>query len=54
MKPKAKNTIPPTNCYVVVNGFLGLLWGGFPGTVYFNLRVRLEKTKAHECRGICC
>jgi hypothetical protein len=26
MNPNARKTIPPTNCYVVVNGLFGLLW----------------------------
>jgi hypothetical protein len=26
MNPNTRRTIPPTNCYVVVNGFFGLLW----------------------------
>jgi hypothetical protein len=26
MNPNPRKTIPPTTCYVVVNGFFGLLW----------------------------
>jgi hypothetical protein len=26
MKPSTRKSIPPTNCYAVVNGFIGLLW----------------------------